>query len=980
MNHNLVNLNTHSYYTFLSSSLSLESIIDFSIKNNLSYASLVDINVMYGAYDFYLLCRKNNLKPIIGLQFNYKNSDLVMIARNYEGYKVLCEISSLIMTNQEINLNNYLSDDVFLICLNDDLEIDFDNFYYSSNNNKNIKSIACQTAICYDESEFDLIKVLDAIANEKQLTISSLNSNDIIFDRLLKPDEFENYYSSEQIANLKELVDSINLEFPNFGSNCMLTFPNELGIDSKEYLSKLSHENLEKYLLKNKNLDSNLYHQRLNYELDIICKHNFADYFLIVQDFVNYSKNNDIMIGPGRGSAAGSLVAFVLNIVEVDPIKYNLIFERFLNVNRLTMPDIDTDVMDTKRNQLIDYLFEKYTNKHVAHIATFARIKSKQAIRDIGRVLAINQQVVDKICKILTKYDDDIDAAIELNNDLKKEYLQNHNLFKYAKRIMNFPRQVGVHAAGIVISNYNLTDAIAIQSCLDNKTMVQISMDHLTDFGLVKIDILGLRNLTIIHQILLLVERIHKKKINLNEIDLNDQNIYQMLTDKLTLGIFQFESTGMTNLLAEVKPKCLEDLSLVSAIYRPGASSNIAMYLENRNSGYQKDPNQPMISKILDETYGMIVYQEQIIQLVQLIANFDANKADQFRVAISKKKESEVIKFKSDFIESACKNNYSLEEAQKYFDTMLQFASYGFNHSHSISYALISYWLAYFKCYYPLISYSVFLTYSELDQKKTNELVNEAKTFKIEICLPDINISTTSFCLLGTKIYFALTAISGIGFDKAKKIIELRKSQPNGKFDDAFKAIARMSGFGINKAIIIKLIKAGIFDSINHNRDLLLANLDTLTNNKKNTIDEHGNFIFDFSIIDAPYNQDNYYEYEKEVLGIGLTLSKIDKLFEKYKHKYSLVHFQNIPLVSNQTNYVLVLVKGINEARTKTGANYKIIDGIENNMNYPLYLFKNETNEFPNLLIDNYYVLEIKISKQKKYTISRVLSEIKNEQ
>lgn len=976
MNHNLVNLNTHSYYTFLSSSLSLEAIINFSLNNNLSYASLVDVNVMYGAYDFYLLCLKNNLKPILGLQFNYQNCDLVMIAKNYDGYKILCKISSLIMTNKDFDLDTYLSNNIFLISLNDDFEIDFDNFYYLSNNDKNIRTIACQTAICLDESEFDLIKILDAIANEKQLTISSLNNNDIIFDKLLKPEEFANYYSNEQIRNLEELVQQINLEFPKFDSNCMLVYPNELGIDSKKYLSQLAHQNLEKYLLKNKNFDSNLYFERLNYELDIICKHNFADYFLIVQDFVNYSKNHDIMIGPGRGSAAGSLVAFVLNIVEVDPIKYNLIFERFLNVNRLTMPDIDTDVMDTKRNQLIDYLFDKYTRNHVAHIATFARIKSKQAIRDIGRVLSINQQLIDKICKILTKYDDDIDKAIELNNDLKNEYLQNFNLFKYAKRIMNFPRQIGVHAAGIVISNYNLTDAIAIQSCLDNKTMVQISMDHLTDFGLVKIDILGLRNLTIIHQILLLIERIHNKKINLNEIDLNDQNVYKMLTYKLTLGIFQFESTGMTNLLAEVKPKCLEDLSLVSAIYRPGASSNIAMYLKNRNSSYKKDDIQPIISQILDETYGMIVYQEQIIKLVQLIANFDANKADQFRVAISKKKESEVIKFKSDFIDSAQKNNYSLEEAQKYFETMLQFASYGFNHSHSISYALISYWLAYFKYYYPLISYSVFLTYSELDQKKTNELINEAKRFNIEICLPDINISTTSFCLLGSKIYFALTAISGIGHDKAKKIIELRKQQINSKFDDAFKAIARMSGIGINKAIITKLIKSGAFDSINRNRDLLLANLDTLTNNKKSTLDENGNFIFDFDVIDSPYIQDNYYEYEQEVLGIGLTPSKIDKLFENYKNKYNLVHIQNIPLVINQTNNVLLLIKNINEARTRTGSNYKIIDAMENNTNYSLYLFTNDLND---LVVNKYYLLEIKISKQKKYTISRVLSEIKNE-
>ncbi|MDE7221882.1 MAG: DNA polymerase III subunit alpha, partial [Ureaplasma sp.] len=343
--------------------------------------------------------------------------------------------------------------------------------------------------------------------------------------------------------------------------------------------------------------------------------------------------------------------------------------------------------------------------------------------------------------------------------------------------------------------------------------------------------------------------------------------------NRLTLGIFQFESIGMTNLLSRVKPKCLEDLSLVSAIYRPGASSNIEMYLKNRNLGYNKMSSESEISKILDETYGLIIYQEQIIKLVQLIANFDANKADQFRVAISKKKESEVIKFKKDFIDSACQNNYTLDEANKYFDTMLQFASYGFNHSHSISYALISYWLSYFKYYYPLITYSVFLTYSEIDQKKINELVNEAKKFNIEICLPDINISTTSFCLLNTKIYFALTAINGIGHDKAKKIIELRKNQPNGQFKDAFTTIAKISGVGINCALIKKLIKSGAFDSLNNNRNLLIEYLDFLTNNKKNTIDENGNFVFDLPNILIPLNTDNYYEYEEEVLGIGLTLS-----------------------------------------------------------------------------------------------------------
>ncbi|MDE5651663.1 MAG: DNA polymerase III subunit alpha, partial [Ureaplasma sp.] len=617
------------------------------------------------------------------------------------------------------------------------------------------------------------------------------------------------------IKNLQELVEQIDLIFPSFNTNCMLVYQNELGISSKEYLSKLAHRNLQKYLTNNSKLNKDVYLDRLNYELEIICKHNFADYFLIVQDFINYSKNNDIMIGPGRGSAAGSLVAFVLNIVEIDPIKYNLIFERFLNINRLTMPDIDSDVMDTKRNQLIDYLFNKYTNKHVAHIATFSRIKSKQAIRDIGRVLGINQQIVDKICKIITKYDDNIDDAIELDNELKKEYLNNIFLFKYAKKIMNFPRQTGVHAAGIVIANYDLTDVVAIQNCLDNKTMIQLSMDHLAEFGLVKIDILGLRNLTIIYQILVLIDAIYKRKINLKEINLDDKNVYEMLSNKLTLGIFQFESVGMTNLLSKVKPKCLEDLSLVSAIYRPGASSNIEMYLKNRNFGYKQTNQETEINKILDETYGLIIYQEQIIKLVQIIANFDPNKADQFRVAISKKKESEVIKFKQDFIESACKNNYSLDEANKYFDIMLQFASYGFNRSHSISYALISYWLSYFKYYYPLITYSVFLTYSELDQKKINELVNEAKKFNIEICLPDINISTTSFCLSNTKIYFALTAINGIGHDKAKKIIELRKKQPNNEFKDAFTAIAKISGVGINKSLITKLIKSGAFDSLN---------------------------------------------------------------------------------------------------------------------------------------------------------------------
>lgn len=962
LKNNIINLNVHSYYSLLSSTLSIDKIINFAISNNQEYVCLIDKNVMYGAIEFYKKSIANNLKPVIGVQFDFSDSSFVAIAKNNDGYQFLLKLSSKIMQNQLINFDELNNTNIFLIRVNGEYNCDFPNFYINDGDSYN--SIACHEVFYYDENDYIIYNVLNAIKNDEKLTkynINETNNKNCFW----MSNQIQNTYSTNAIQNLQKILMQIDwkMELPRKPN--ILKFTNNFNLTSKEYLYQLCYSNLDKYINShNLEFQRNVYFDRLEYELDIIDSKGFNDYFLIVFDFINWSKNNDIIIGPGRGSAAGSLVSFCLNITEIDPIKYNLLFERFLNYERTSMPDIDTDIMDIKRDEVVNYLYNKYGNDHVCNIVTFSHIKAKQAIRDVARVFEIDLKIVDKISKnISSNYDEDILTMVENNKILHEEYLQNNYLFEIANRIINIPRQISVHAAGIVLSNSKLTDIVPLQTTSDNKVVTQYSMEYLEELGLIKMDLLGLKNLTVIYYVLKLIEHIHKIKINLLDIDLNDQNIFEMFTNAQTDGIFQFESPGMKRILKRMKPTSVEDLSLVSAMFRPGALGNIDLFFSRKLKNEQPEYVNQDIANILSPTYGAFIYQEQIIEVVKTMAMFSGSKSDNFRRAISKKKEDVINDLKNDFINGSIQNHYTMQQANEMFEYIKEFGNYGFNHSHSISYAMLSYWIAYLKYHYPIETISILMTYGDNSKEKLIGYVYEARKFNIQVRGPSINDSTLSFIIYKNDIIFSLISINGLGIESAKKIISIRENMPNKKFPNALVAIAILSNSGISKRNIENLIKVGAFDNLLLKRNFLLKNVDKLCDKKLNIIDDNYNFIFDLNLDNnIKENYDDYSIYEKEILGISFYKSKYENIWDENQKKYNLISLENLKNIK-QFN-ALVQIKHVYQNISKNDRNFLKIIALDNEKEYELYCFENINSIYNDLVGCKYAIIDIKKNKE----------------
>lgn len=962
LKNNIINLNVHSYYSLLSSSLSIDKIIDFAIANNQEYVCMVDKNVMYGAFEFYKKSINNNLKPVIGIEFEYSNSKFIALAKNNFGYHLLIKLSSWLMQAIEFDFNELDNENIFLIKIDGEYNCNFANYYVNGGNEYN--SIACHEVCYYDENDYLTFNVLNSIKNEQKLSKFNLNEKKDDNSFWL-PNKIQNSYSTIAIQNLQKILMQINWIMDIDKKPNILKFENNLGLSSKEYLQKICIDNLDKYIRKNQlEFLRNIYFDRLEYELEIIDSKGFNDYFLIVFDFIHWAKNNDIIIGPGRGSAAGSLVSFCLNITEVDPIKYNLLFERFLNYERTSMPDIDTDIMDIKREQVVDYLYNKYGNDHVCNIITFSHIKAKQAIRDVARVFDIDLKIVDKICKnISSNYDEDILTMVENNKILHEEYLQNDFLFNIANKIINIPRQISIHAAGIVLSNSKLTDIVPLQKTIDNKILTQYSMEYLEELGLIKMDLLGLKNLTVIYYVLKLIEHIHKTKINLLDIDLNDSKIFDMFTKAQTDGVFQFESPGMKRILKRMKPKSVEDLSLVSAMYRPGALGNIDYFFERKQKNDQPTYVNENIAKILSPTYGAFIYQEQIIEVVKTMANFSGSKSDNFRRAISKKKDDVINELKKDFINGAIQNHYTMQQAQEMFEYIKEFGNYGFNHSHSISYAMLSYWMAYLKYHYPIETISILMTYGDNSKDKLIGYVQEAKKFNITIKGPSINISSLSFKIYNNDIIFSLLSINGLGIESAKKIIATRDMMPDKKFNDALVSIAILSNSGISKRNIENLIKVGAFDTLMLKRNFLLHNIDKLTDKKLNILDDKYNFVFDLELdYNIHENYDQYAQFEKEVLGISFFRTRYENYWNENQPIFNLCFLEDIN--DYKSHFVLVELKNVYQNISKNDRNFLKVIVFDNDKENELYCFENIAKIYDDLINAKYAIIDIKKNKE----------------
>ncbi|MDE5545611.1 MAG: DNA polymerase III subunit alpha [Malacoplasma sp.] len=971
----VLNINTYSHYSLLSSALSIDKIINFAISQNKKYVCLTDTN-LYGAMEFYLKCKKNKLIPVIGLSINIpisiennndKNYDFVLYAKNKKGYLNLVKISSFLSTNTKFDWEKYL-DNLFIVDKLNNFDFKTSSKVYSIDKNKD-NAIAFNESRYHSVNDKKIYNALIAVRDNKIVSVKELEvGNDL---HLLDENESLSIFNDLQIKNLNKEIEEVDLVI-EFEKNNIIEYKKDSNISSKALLHQFCIDGLNQRIF-NKEIDANKkdeYIERAEYELKIINEMGFNDYFLVIQDFIKHAKNNNILVGPGRGSAAGSLVAYLLGITDIDSIKYNLLFERFLNPGRITMPDIDIDIMDIRRDEIVDYIFEKYGHNNVAHIITFQRIKAKMALRDIGRILNINLKEINSICKNLgNEYDEDLAAALKTKK-IKDSYLVYKDLYDIAIGIIGCPRQTGIHAAGIVLSKKPLIDIIPIQTSVNGEITTQYSMDFLEDLGLIKMDLLGLTNLSTISHVCTLIKINHGIEIDLNHINLNDQKVFADAQKGYTLGIFQLESRGMTSVVKKIKPTCIEDISICSALYRPGPMQNIKTFVARRNGEEKVDYIDEKNKDILEPTYGIIVYQEQVINLVRRIANFSLAEADMFRRIISKKKGEELEKFKNTFFERALKNGYTQQELENIYNFIYTFADYGFNHSHSVAYSLISYWLLYLKHYYPLEFMIILMTFSESDKTKIEAYIEECFRLKINVQKPDINISNKSFGLYKKNIIlFGLNSIKGIGAETSKKIIEIRSKLKNKKFIDFSDAVKNLSFNKIGQATLETLIYAGTFDSFNLSKKYMLENLVDIIETSQNLKDD-GSFIFEPRLKNVEKETDEEIEFFKnkeiDLLGIDFNSIKETRIdYTEIINKYANYNIKPINDPSNEGFFEsIVIINSIKITKSKKGTDMAIVNLVDvyNNKARLMGFGQSLLKSFENLDTSKKYLILFKTS------------------
>ena len=871
-------------YSFLTSIITIDELITFAKYNKLTTLCICDDN-MYGIMEFIKKCQANNIKPIIGLDIN----KTLLFAKDYEGYQNLLKIETLksqnILTNEDFKKYNK---SIIAFIKNDNQELtNVFNEYYLYND--------LHQTLCLNKEDIEIVRYLHMLRDNKTI------SDDYYFN--------DNICYKKENNNYDEFINKCNLTLPRYELNIpdYCKFNDTKGLNTNDYLDNLAIAGLNKRL---KGKIALKYKERLLYELDIIKKMGFSNYFLIVYDYVKYAKTNNILVGPGRGSAAGSLVSYSLGITEVDPIKYNLLFERFLNSERITMPDIDIDFPDDKRDEVINYVTQKYGNKNVAGIITFGTFGVKMSIRDMGRVMNIPLYVIDDLCKKIgnmplfeVENNKEIINFINTDNKLKK-------LFTIAKRIEGIPRHTSRHAAGIVMANTILNEIIPL--VMDNdKYLSGYEAIYLEELGLLKMDFLGLKNLTIIDNILNLIKKHQNIDLKFNDIPLEDKETNLIFQTGDTSGIFQFESVGMKKFLIKLHPDSFTDIYNANAFFRPGPSNNIDLYIKRKLGKTKIDYIDPSFKDILENTMGIIVYQEQIMQIANRMAGFTLGEADILRRAMSKKKLSDLENLKDKFINGSISNGYSIEKANEVFNLILNFASYGFNKSHSVAYSIISYRMAYLKAHYPLYFYVSILNNSYGDADKTKSYLKEMKKHNIKISKPDINKSSTSYVIYNNTVYLPFSTIKGISSVIAKKIVDIKEEE----YNDIYDLFVKMVKESIPKNIYLALINSGTLDSFNINRKTITENLDVLIN--------YGNLVKDLGEenvlkpeinMQDEYSKEELISIEKECFGFYLSNHPVTYYREQINNTVSL---ENIKKYFNKNITCILLVDKVKEITTK---------------------------------------------------------------
>ena len=946
---------TRSHFSLLNGLMSIDELLLHAQNQGYTYLALTDYNVMYGSLEFYKKAKKAKIKPLFGLEVSIDDFTLVLLAKNNEGLIVLHHLSYKLSKQKTIDLADFINDQDDLIIIlpsengpfenalyeNDreqiervfkDFQYHFKTFYigithqeskffHQANTvlkkhavNFGVKCLAMPKIYYKNKEDHHAFRAMRAIDEGKILEDPSLT---FAPDRhFLSKDEYHEIYDSKCIQNTHDVANLCHVDLESLKTD-LPEYENSFGVENDIFLNSLSLKGLEKRLKGNVSSD---YKKRLDFELNIINSMGFTNYFLVVYDIVRFAKMKGINVGPGRGSAAGSLVSYALGIIDVDPMAYNLMFERFLNPQRQSMPDIDIDFPDDRRDEVVNYIFSKYGPQYSAHIVAFDYLRARQSFRDCGRILNIPIYTINQATNLINHqtlmktYNENKRFALLINSN--KDLTE---VFKLALKLEGKPRHISQHAAGIVVSEKPLLDVVPLVNMSEGVNATQYNMDYLEDIGLIKIDILGIRNLSIIDRIAKDIRQTDPS-FSIQSIPYDDKKTFELIAKGETTGIFQLESAGMRDLIKRMKPHRFLDIVDTIALYRPGPMENIPLYLKNRQNPTKINYLHEDLVDITKDTFGVLVYQEQIMEVAQKIAGFSLARADILRRTMSDKDAPGLKALEKEFKNGALKNGYRKELADEIFDLILKFANYGFNKSHSVAYAVVAYQLSYLKANYPERFYTELLNSVIGADSKTKRYIDECQRLSVKLEVPSLNTSEISYTRHNSLIRLPFTIIKGISKNSAQKIVDERNM--NGPYKSYVEAILRLRKEKINEKQMIALIEAGTFDIFGYSRASMKHNLqEVLLYASLVTIkDKQGETIFNTSLVSQPKIEtvpsSERIELANEFNVLGFYLG--DYPTKAYKDRYQTDSLASVKPLKGSYR-VIVKVDRIKEHRAKNG-------------------------------------------------------------
>jgi len=1015
-----VHLHVHSHFSLLDGLSKIDELVEKAVSYHMPAVALTDHGVMYGAIEFYQKCKKAGIKPIIGVEtylaplsrFDKSNSEnkyyhLTLLAKDFVGYKNLTKLVTIgqlegFYYKPRIDWEMLMSHATGLVCLSGCLKGELssylikkdligakkiitkyislfgqDNYYLEVQHHPGIPEQAQVNEMLFKlANEFGLKTV--ATNDVHYLLSEDAEAHDTLICLQTKSKKFESNRLSylhddfsfrspqrmlqdfrdhpEAIENTLEIATKCNLEIP-MGEYLLPQYVLPKNISPEQELKKLCEQGLPRRYPEQ--FDNPSIRERLNYELSIINKTGFASYFLIVQDFVNWAKNNGIIVGPGRGSAAGSIVAYLTNITNIDPLAYDLLFERFLNPDRISMPDIDLDFADTRRDEVIHYVENKYGHNHVAQIITFGTMAARVAVRDVGRVLGFPYSYCDQLAKLIPMFTT-LDQALQESSELKEKYTNEEDtrtIIDTAKKLEGISRHTSTHACGVVITPQPLVNYLPLQyAASDDKTIVtQYSLHAVEDLGLLKMDFLGLKNLTLIESAVEIIAKIHNQKIYVEKIPVNDKKTFALLQKGDTAGVFQLESSGMRRYLKALQPTELEDIIAMVSLYRPGPMEFIEDYIKGKHGLKKISYIEPKLEPILAKTYGIAVYQEQIMEIARKLAQFTYAEADVLRKAVGKKIKSLLDTQEKKMITGMVQNGIAEKTAKKIWEFILPFARYGFNRAHAACYAMIAYQTAYLKANYPTEFMAALLTANQSNFDRVAKEIEECKKMNIAVLPPDINESYSTFTVVAEtigsenpRIRFGLTAIKNVGLGVVKAIIKERKN--NGHFKNLTDFLYRVHSKDLNKKSLESLIKSGTLDTFGE-REQMLENLEKLLQYNKyatNNINSKQTNLFGLTsqpipplnLIPATKEADDAKKlaWEKELLGLYITSHPLKSL-APYLNKTTFKECKNLSNHLNQIIQVVGMIEKIKKVITRKNETMLFVTFADHTANTEVIVF-----------------------------------------